>query len=168
VIYPALASGDPETAAAMIAEEFGVEVSRSVAEYVLGMVACRVGRHGGPLCRCTPRERSSGRGAMDTDCSFRIHVKTFLIQCGVFPTGPGRYASRGYPKTILHLFPINYEPTPEERYRAEHCGAEMPQDTLATPGIERTELVLHPIDRVASRVAGQERSDADDVFGYDA
>lgn len=179
-ITRALASDNRVSVMEMAQQEFGIEVSERQAEAVLQLTRCRMGRHSPQWCRCehlaeqnriylaslTPEQRADheekvwraeARGVRQRvepcDTDMRIVVKTILIDLGAFGNGGKRYNSVGnFAKVPLHCFPIYYV-TDEERRRAWSYYDEWKEAVgLAIPGIERTDVLLTPIDRVARRV----------------
>jgi hypothetical protein len=175
-ITRSLASGNRIDVMEMIHQEFGIEVGESQADEVVRRTRCRMGRHDPAWCRCqemdelsrlrlermTPEEREErekriaalGRSQRVEPCDtdMRIIVKAILIGMGAFGNGGGRYSVQHFGGVPMHVFPLYFQ-SDEERRRLWSRFDEWKEAVgVAVSKIERTAVLLTPIDRVARRV----------------
>lgn len=100
---------------------------------------------------------------------WRMWIKNRLDELGYFQPGYSHPLRIDIPVT-LHIFFLGINETEEELFRLrtkmskeeaetldEFYTIDEDQPRLSTPGIERTQVILQPIDRVAARVVGNDK-----------
>jgi hypothetical protein len=84
---------------------------------------------------------------------WRMWLKNRVSEAGYLDSSGGGSPVNINLPVALHVGFLYLEETPEHLTRLRRNKTPVP-DTLATPGITRTAVILRPIDRVAARVVG--------------